>query len=314
MNTAPVNTALNLRKPDSAARFDRQAAAYTHYAAIQRDMAAWLAQWLPAQEPRKVQQEAEPAPKVVGNRLRMLDLGAGSGTFTRYLVERCTEVSALDCAPKMLHQGERNLPQAQWLQGDAWTLEPLAQSMANFDFITSASLLQWCRNPQQTLRHWAQLCAPRTRLLHGFYVEPTLQEWRTVFGSTGQLNWRNAEQWRQYFTEAGWRVHRSECEVRSYCFTNALELARSLHGTGAIAAPGQLGSGRFRTLLRAYDAAYPATADGSTDPLHRFSQFTEAQQGNKKTSAPMHPLGAEAAPVGGVRATWAFFRIEAELD
>lgn len=315
--------------PHSTARFNRQAAAYNHYAAIQRDMATWLAQWLPAQKAANARQGANFARDLRGSPLRTLnpadnglhalDLGAGSGAFTRHLAERYPRVSALDSAPQMLRQGQHALPQAQWLQGDAWTLEPLAQSIRNVNLITSASLLQWCDSPQQTLQNWARRCAPGTHMLHGFYVEPTLHEWRTLFGNTGQLHWRSAAEWLGLFAEAGWRVLRSECETRNYCFTNALELARSLHRTGAIANAGQLASGRFRTLLRAYDKTYQTAAHRSANPLYAFAKPTGVTRPNlpaqsdspASEDAPTHTPAA--APAGGVFATWAFFRVEAVL-
>lgn len=266
-------------------RFEQQAASYARHAAIQQDMAGWLAQWLPQQH------DAASMPH------RVLDLGAGQGAFTRLLANRFSDVSALDSAQGMLEQGRHHLPQVQWLQGDAWTLAPLSDVAHRFDYVTSASLLQWCKLPQETLRHWAQSFAKGTCMLHGFYVEPTLHEWRSVFNAADTLGWHTQQQWQSAFAQAGWRVRRSEGSVRRYHFSNALELARSLHGTGAVARSGQLAAGRFRTLLRQYDTDYTVANLPRSEPLHQFGAAA---------------MQADALQQG-VYASWAFFRIEVEL-
>ena len=51
--------------------FDRRAAVYEDHAPVQREAAAWLAEWLP----EKIEDPA-------------LEAGAGTGLFTRYLVGR----------------------------------------------------------------------------------------------------------------------------------------------------------------------------------------------------------------------------------
>lgn len=273
----------------STGRFNQRADSYSRHASIQRDMAAWLAQWLPAAQSDGINTFPDNCPHT-----HALDLGAGDGTFTRYLANHFSNVTALDCAAQMLAKGRSNLPHVRWLHGEAWTLQPLCQEeLYATDFITSSSLLQWCRTPQATLRQWAERTRSGTRMLHGFYIEPTLREWRTLFGTPPSPDWLTAAQWQDAFAAAGWRVLRSEYETRYYRFSNALQLARSLHGTGAIANTGQLGSGRFRALLREYDALYAIENLPTGTPHYNFADARPTQ-------------------AGSVFASWAFFRIEAE--
>lgn len=273
------------------ARFNERATAYGCHAQVQDDMAAWLAQWLP-------QAAATAQPTAA----QVLELGAGDGMFTRHLLPRFARVTAMDAAVAMLEQGKKNCPQAQWQLGDAWTLAPLVVEAGRYDWLVSSSLLQWCPQPEQVLLQWARCCQPGTRLLHGFYVAPTLQEWRSVFGADGSIAWRSEAAWLAAFAAAGWRVLRSEVSVRNYSFSNALELARSLHRTGVTPSRARIGSGRFRALLRAYDA--------------RFKLPPVATATAPATALPAATAGAgeTGATTGdtGVGATWAFFRIEAQ--
>lgn len=278
-NTHVAENALASAQNDTPTqtRFNRRANTYENYAQVQQDMASWLAKWLPAARE--------------GACCAALDLGAGSGTFTRHLAERCQNICALEAAPNMVARGQKNFPQADWQQGDAWTLQPLEHSVRKFGLITSASLLQWCPQPQQTLAHWAKLCSPGTRMLHGFYIEPTLWQWRKIFGSASIIDWRSAALWTEAFAQSDWQIIRSETSVRDYHFASALELARSLHRTGVTPERGSLPAGRFRSLLRQYDASFAATG--------------KAVSAEKKTTATPATI-AQA----GVLATWAFFRIE----
>lgn len=311
--------------PATVGRFNQRAASYDRHAAIQRDMAAWLARWLPPQDSDAAHQD-----------IAALDLGAGSGTFTRYLAQRFATVSALDSSRAMLHKGRSSLPAVHWQEGDAWTLRPLRTAdLGSIGYLASSSLLQWCRTPHATLRHWAQRCRSGTRMLHGFYVEGTLRQWQAVFGEHNPLDWLDAATWQDAFAAAGWRVLRSGHEERAYHFNNALALARSLHGTGAIANAGQLGSGRFRTLLRQYDARYHIADLPPDTPLYSFAEDPPASgsgaqqhtpfEGTCTTHTDANVAPPEAGgkgqtcatrphpPASGVYATWSFFRIEAEL-
>jgi len=235
-------------------RFDACAHRYGAHARIQSDLAKWLAQWLPC------------LPRRAG---RVLEYGAGDGLFTHHLPHDFTEVKAVDASPRMVALGRAALPAVNWEVGDAWEA---AGAAPPYDAIVSASLLQWCPCPERVLASWGSLLPPGGRMLHGFYVAPTLPELATLAGpEASPLEWRSASQWRDYFKARGLHIERSEVRERVYSFENARALMRHLHGIGAVQA-GHLGAGRLRRLLRDYDTEF-------------------------------------AHPEGGVYTTWSFFRV-----
>lgn len=243
-------------------RFNERADTYAQSAVVQRELAVWLAQWL------------EPADAL--GALTTLELGAGDGLFTRYLAERASGVTAIDSAPRMVERGAVLVPQVQWQCADAWRLEPGAIQSAPVDRLYSSSLLQWCDDPVDVLNRWRLLVKPGGRMLHGFYVAPTLVEWESLSGIEPAAAWRTHEQWAEFFRAAGWQILRQDVEQRSFHFDSALSLLRFFHHTGA-ATPRRLGAGALRQLLAEYDRRF---GDGNS----------------------------------GVVSTWAFCRIEASLE
>ena len=228
------------------AKFNDRSDSYARSAVVQRDLAVWLADWLEPSGP--------------GAPLAALELGAGDGLFTRLLARRFVRLSAVDLAPRMVDRGQRLLPHVQWRVADAWCLdgEPV-------DRLFSASLLQWCDDPIPVLRHWRTLVKRGGRMLHGFYVAPTLIEWQSLAETRSPVDWRSPSQWLACFREAGWHVLRSEAHVRARPFASALELLRFFHHTGALT-PGRTPIGRLRGILTDYDRnfAFPKGTSGVT--------------------------------------------------
>lgn len=225
-------------------RFDERAHVYAQHAHVQRQMAQWLAEWLDAV-------------MFVGD--RVVEYGAGEGLFTQMLTGRLADITAVDLAPRMVQQGAQNAPDAQWRQGDAWagvTLEPTV------DVVVSSSVMQWCPDPVEILRDWRSRLASGARMLHGFYIDPTLMELRSLQGEeSAPLNWLTAEQWRSAFIEAGWEIERIDHETKRVVYPNSLELLRSLHGVGAVRR-GQMRGTRLRRLIRDYDQRFANEGGG----------------------------------------------------
>ena len=239
--------------------FDRRADSYARFAVVQHRLAAWLAEWL------------EPADAAAD--VTALELGAGDGLFTRFLAPRYAPLTAVDIAPRMVDEGRRGMPCVAWRVADAWQLdgEPV-------DRLFSASLLHWCHDPVAVLRRWRRLTRPGGRMLHGFYVAPTLAEWQSLAAARSPVEWRSPTQWIAYFREAGWSVLRNEAQTRVERFASALDLFRFLHHTGAVA-PRRTPVASFRRMIADYDRNFRSTPGGAA-----------------------------------VASTWTFFRIEAVND
>lgn len=223
--------------------FNAKAGSYARHAVVQRQLARWLAEWL------------EPVERMAS--LTALEFGSGDGQFTRMLAARFSRVIAIDSAPQMVARGTRLLPRMEWRVADAWSVKNRP-----VDRLFSASLLQWCDDPASVLRHWRTLAKREAKMLHGFYVAPTLIEWQSMEEWSSPIEWRGPQQWETYFRDAGWTLLRSEAERRELRFSSALELLRFFHRTGAIT-PRNTPLATLRRMIAAYDCKFRCGEFGS---------------------------------------------------
>ncbi|MEI6860890.1 MAG: methyltransferase domain-containing protein [Verrucomicrobiota bacterium] len=142
-----------------------------------------------------------------------------------------------------------------------------------WDGIFSSSMLQWAPEPASIFAAWRAQLAPGGRVLAALFAAGSLPEWRTVAGEDGPVQWRTADEWRAALVGGGLSVVRDTVKLRDFAHPTARDFLRSLHGVGA-APVRRLAPGTLRNLLHRYE--------------ERF-----------------------AAPGGGVRATWMFYRFEA---
>ncbi len=231
-------------------RFGERAGEYAAHAFVQRDLVEWGSRWLPDSLAQS----------------EVLELGAGPGLLTRELLSRGADVLATDLAAGMVEAGRQQYPQARWEVMNAW------QPKGEYDFICSSALMQWARDPAAVLTRMAGVLRPGGRMLHLFFIDPTLSEFRRLAPDWNPFVWRNSDAWQWAFEAAGLEVARAEEETHRMVFSNARELLRFFQRTGAVgrnhARPGEL-----RHFLREYERHF--------------------QEGD------------------GVVSTWTFFRIEA---
>lgn len=145
-----------------------------------------------------------------------------------------------------------------------------------WDWLVSSSALQWTHDPDALFRAWRLVARTHGRVLIGLFVADTLPEWAATTDVPSPVAWRSADAWRASLGRNGWRVRRSESAARLYRYPSATRFLRSLHAVGA-APHRKLSPAELRRTLASYTAAFPH-------------------------------------PAGGVRATWTFFRCEAEVD
>ena len=228
--------------------FDNASRDYLKYAHIQKYAAASLARWLP--ESRK------------GS---VLELGAGPGVFTHYLVPWKSNVCATDASEAMCSLGKMHLPSVAWKCSDANT--PLA---GPWDMLCSSSMLQWMPDPLVMLCNWKSVLAPKGRILCSLFVEGTLSEWASLSGLPPPLTWRSPLEWNLILMKSGFKVQRQEIEKKEIFSPNALESLKSIHKLGASPKP-QLGAGHLRSLMLDYERKF-STPSGvsSTWVIYRF--------------------------------------------
>lgn len=199
------------------AAFGKKAGTYEAHAIVQDHAADWLAQWLPEQAQCQ----------------NCLELGAGTGLFTRHLADRYPHVEASDIEPAMVAMCQQKYPQAAHNLRDAWTTQ---YDAGLWDLVTSSSLLQWATNPIEVMQHWRKLIKQDGRIIVGFFVEPSLPEMQQVTGGNSPLVWRDVETWEQIFRSAGLRAVRIETEAKRYHYPRALDFWKSIHSTGTTVA------------------------------------------------------------------------------
>ena len=233
------------------ASFERMAPTYLAHAGVQEELAGWLAEWLPKRRTG-----------------RALEIGAGPGVFTRRLLPWQGTLLATDASRAMCAAGRSALPEVTWR-----TMVAERPATGPWDWIFSSSMLQWAEDPVAVLTAWRKRLAPAGRVLAGFFVTGSLEEWSALAGAA-PLCWRTPDEWSALFEASGLRMLRAEAERHVLYHPSAAAFLRSLHGTGA-APLRRLPPARLRRLLQEYE---------------------ERQRGSE-----------------GVPAYWNFFRIEADL-
>mgnify|MGYP001211059554 CR=1 FL=1 len=235
--------------------FDECALNYEQYAEIQSELVEWGCEWL----------EGDLAGK------EALELGAGTGLLTRKLSDTGINLLATDLSSSMLRRCQSNVPRVSSMKLDAWN----PKKFKKFDRIYSSALLQWASCPQNVLSKWSSLLLPEGKILSFLFTKGTLSEFEEIEPGITSIDWFSGEEWGEHFTQAGFRVLRSEESNRSCCFTDALTILKNLRAIGA-ARRGIYKPGHLRQILQQYD----------------------------------HRCGLES---GQVSSNWTFFRIEAVI-
>jgi len=191
--------------------FSRAAQGYDCHAEAQRALAEWLAEWLPA-----------------AHHGRALEIGAGTGNFTRLLGHWPEGLVATDIAEEMCAVGAGAVPEAQWCVMAAE--RPLDGPWA---WMFSSAMLQWAEHPQQIFRAWREQLAPGGRIVAALFAAGSLSEWRSLASQIDPVRWRTAAEWRALLADAGLTLLRDEEERRTFHYRSARHFLRSLHGVGA---------------------------------------------------------------------------------
>jgi len=204
----------------------------------------------------------------------ILDLGCGTGWFTRKLAERFPEagLTGADLSPGMLAQAATNGPgHAAWLNADAEQLPLPDQSV---DLIFSNLMIQWSNRPEVILAECRRLLKPGGVLAVSTLLNGTLWELEAAWAQAdpGQHHVN------RFAPEADWQqlvgevlpgvTHRAETLVLPY--NSPLALNRELKHLGA----GYKGEGRRRTVtapgrFKAMCQSYPKGPTGEVNASYR---------------------------------------------
>lgn len=215
--------------------FHQQALEYHELSNIQRDLANWTAEWLESD----------------GTGLEGIEFGAGTGHFTKLVLQTGMTLRAVDRSSRMVTVGKASFPMAQWKEGNAWAPD----SNMKADRVLSSALLQWCPDPAKTFARWRVLLREGGRVLCGLFISETLPELVEVLPNAPPFTWRSMDEWKAMFEKAGFIVERTELSKRVYSFDNAHALLRNLHRIGATRSL-RFSPGVLRTAMQKYDSMF----------------------------------------------------------
>lgn len=232
-------------KRQVAASFSRAAASYDSVAELQRSVGSELLSRLP--------EHRSPG--------RWLDLGCGTGHFSRALGERfsASEGLALDIAEGMLEHA-RPLGGAQhFIAGDA---ERLPLQTGSCDLIFSSLAVQWCADFASVLREAYRVLRPGGVLAFASLCVGTLYElrdsWRQVDGLVHVNRFREFSVYQQLCAASGLDVLSLQTRAHVLHYPDVRSLTHELKALGAHnlnpGRPGGLtGRARIMGLVEAYE-------------------------------------------------------------
>jgi len=230
-----------------AASFGKAAASYEQAARLQRLVGETLLEMIPRQ--------FTPG--------RLLDLGCGTGYFTRVLAQRFQKsyMCGLDLSLGMLEYAARHSPEGiDWICGDA---EQLPLASASQDLVFSSLVIQWCPDLRQAFQEMRRVLAPGGRVLFATLAEQTLWELRASWAQVDQFRHVNDflpfQEICHLAESAGFGQVRIQQENLILEYNQLRELTGELKSLGAVnlneGRPlGMTGRQRALALRRAYES------------------------------------------------------------
>lgn len=231
-------------KRQVAASFSRAAASYDSVAQLQRAVGSELMSRLPPLKPS-----------------RWLDLGSGTGYFSRVLAQTYTgsEGVALDIAQGMLHHARSLGGATHYLVGDA---ESLALRDASVDLLFSSLAVQWCSDFAAVLAEARRVLQPGGVFGFASLCVGTLYElrdsWQAVDGMVHVNRFRQFDEYQRLCAESGLQVRSLDVVPHVLHYPDVRSLTHELKALGAHninpGRPGGLtGRARIQALIDAYE-------------------------------------------------------------
>ncbi|AIZ34523.1 malonyl-ACP O-methyltransferase BioC [Pseudomonas parafulva] len=232
-------------KRQVAASFSRAAASYDSVAALQRAVGEALLERLPA--------SLAPA--------RWLDLGSGTGHFSRALATRFPGAHglALDIAEGMLAHARQHGGAHHHAAGDAERL-PVRDQV--FDLIFSSLAVQWCDAFASVLAEAQRALRPGGVLAFSSLCVGTLEElrasWQTVDGQVHVNRFRRFDDYQRLCADSGLTVLGLERRAHVLHYPDVRSLTHELKALGAHnlnpgRPSGLTGRARVQGMLQAYE-------------------------------------------------------------
>lgn len=151
--------------------------------------------------------------KTVPQQGRVLELGCGTGVYTKWLHMRGLNVTAMDISSGMIEQAKQRCPDATYLQGDCENPGGAIDDAGSeqFDVIMGINTFSYYANKAQALSNYHQLLKPGGKLIFidmngscPFYSMMSaldINEMRQWLKEVGQMKKSNLQTW---FSETGY--------------------------------------------------------------------------------------------------------------
>jgi len=216
-------------------------------------MAERLASYLPDKPPSKI-----------------LELGCGTGLFTRHLLTmNIVKLTLNDISPVMIDTLKSSLvipKNTQFIVGNAERI-PLGKT----DLICANAVFQWFQDTQKALIHLKNSLNDNGIILFSTFGPETLMEFREAANFINPINLYSVKQWKSFFKQIGFKLNTLDVEKRKVFNPNTLNLLKNLQQIGATPIK-MFDIGDLRKLIEEYDK-YFSTDQGvySTWELYYFS-------------------------------------------
>lgn len=233
--------------------FSKYARSYDRYALLQRSMAERLASYLPETTPTHI-----------------LELGCGTGVFTRHLLTLPDKVLTLnDISPAMIDilKSRIQIPlNTKFITGNA---EKIA--LGKSDLICANAVFQWFQDPHNSLVNLKNSLNNNGIILFSTFGPETLKEFRQAANLSSPITLYSLKEWKSLIKKTGFTLNKFDVEKRKIFSPNTLNLIKNLQQIGA--APIKMfNAGGLRKLIRDYDKNF-STNQGvyATWELYYFS-------------------------------------------
>jgi malonyl-CoA O-methyltransferase len=236
------------------ASFSKYAQSYDRYALLQKSMAERLASYLPEIAPSHI-----------------LELGCGTGIFTRYLlIMNINKLTLNDISPVMIDtlKSRLSIPSdTKFLIGNAEKI-----SFGKTDLICANAVFQWFINPIVTLKYLKKSLNKTGSLLFSTFGSETLIEFRQTANLSDPVRLFSLNQWKNFIKNSGYKLNSINVEKRKIFYPTTLNLMKNLQQVGA--APVRVfNAGELRKFIRDYDKLFSTEQGGvyATWELFYFS-------------------------------------------
>lgn len=229
-------------KESIAAAFSKAAPSYDRHAHFQRQVVHRLLAQLPED--------------LFG--CKVLDVGCGTGYFSKHLIARGAKVVCLDLSKKMLEQARfRCGDAAQYCLADA---EAIPYSEGEFDYVVSSLALQWCADLTLPLAELHRVCKVGGQVVWSTLADGSLSElkdaWHQVDDHQHVKTFLSEKQIKIALAQTGGESYQVNFLNIIVWYSNALGLMKDLKGIGATSLDSRASGLTKRSALVKVDKAY----------------------------------------------------------